>query len=61
MNVEIHEIHDGTEPHYPCWMFLPECSEWQWHETPMVPQYVETVFSHWSPGGRPEAPQEAPF
>lgn len=54
----IHKIETGKEPKFPCWLFLPECSEWQWYEGPLPAEYMKTVMSHWSPGwpGRPESP-----
>lgn len=56
MKAPIHKIETGEEPIYPCWLYLPECAEWQWYDDPMPPAYVVTVFSHWSPGGRPMRP-----
>lgn len=59
MKTLIHKIETGEEPKYPCWLYLPECSEWQWYEKPMPADYTRIVMSHWSPGGRPEAPRGA--
>lgn len=60
MNAPIHKVETGEEPVYPCWLYLPECSEWQWQETPFLPEYARTVMSHWSPGGRPQRPNYLP-
>lgn len=61
MKIEIHEIVDDTEPHYPCWLFRPDCGEWEWRETPLLMGFVRVLFTHWSPGGRPEAPPGTPY
>lgn len=57
MEAIIHEIKNGAEPEYPCWLFLTECSEWEFiDEWDASDEYVQTVYSYWSKGGRPEAP-----
>lgn len=49
-------------PEFPCWLYLPECEEWQWFNTDLGAsyEYMTTVFTHWSRGGRPAAPEEKP-
>lgn len=47
-------------PQFPCWVFLPECQEWQWFTETIETDYCVAVFSHWSKGGRPEAPKGRP-
>jgi hypothetical protein len=56
----IYPIETGAEPSFPCWLFLPECKEWQWFESSLPADYTKVVMSHWSPGGRPESPHSQP-
>lgn len=61
MNAVIYRNED-TMPVFPCWLFLPECQEWTWCDKDLGADhdYMTSVFTHWSPGGRPAAPEEIP-
>ena len=52
----IQTIKKDSMPEYPCWLWLPECEEWQYYTKEMEAPYVLAVFSHWSKGGIPQQP-----
>ncbi len=61
MSASIYRNSD-TPPVYPCWLFLPECQEWQWvdFDPGASWEYMTSVWTHWSPGGRRAAPEKVP-
>lgn len=61
MKTMIHSILPQSMPIFPCWLWLPECQEWQWFNTTLGVDYLlNGVCTHWSLGGRPAAPIEKP-